>query len=81
MTEENADPCIGEDARSLGFFLLADEVEDEDVIEDGLENFDESLMVSVRKVNVETGAVLEGYDKTMRETFGAVFGADVCAPL
>ena len=38
-------------------------------------------MVSVRKVNVETGAVLEGYDKTMRETFGAVFGADVCAPL
>ena len=61
--------------------LFADEVEDEDVVEDGFEDFHEGLVVRVGKVNVETGAVLEGHDKTMRETFGAVFGANIGAPL
>ena len=81
VIQEKATSDYSFDREDFHRALLADEVEDEDVVEDGLEDFDESLMVIVGKVNVETGAVLEGYDKTMRETFGAVFGADVGAPL
>ena len=61
--------------------LFGDKVEDEDVVEDGLEDFDEGLVVGMGKVDVESGTILEGDDEAMGEAFGAIFGAHIGAPL
>ena len=61
--------------------LSGNEVEDEDVVEDGLEDLDKGLVGVVRAIDLEAGHVLEADDKAMSEAFGAVLRADVGAPL
>jgi hypothetical protein len=73
-----------DDACDRGDFhggLFGDEVDDEDLVEAGKEEFDEGFVGFVWKVDVESGAVLEADDETMSEALGVVLGADVCAPL
>ncbi len=81
VVQEKATPDDSFDRGDFHRVLLRDEVEDEDVVEDGLKDLDEGLVVGMGKIDVESGTILEGDDEAMGEAFGAIFGADIGAPL
>lgn len=60
--------------------LLRDEVEDEDVVEDGTQFLDEGLVSFVGDVGIEAGFVGKGDDEAMGESLGFLLGAEVGAP-
>ena len=57
--------------------LLRDEVDDEDLVHDGDELFNEGAVGLVREVDIEAGAVLETDDEAMCVALGVVFRAHV----
>jgi len=60
--------------------LLAPEIDDEDVGEDGLEDLDEGLVIGVREVGGAALFVVEGDDEAVGEILVESFGAVVGAP-
>ena len=56
------------------------EVDHKDVVEDGLENGNESFVVRVREVYRACPLAFEGHDKAVGESFVEPFGAIVLAP-
>ena len=60
--------------------MVKSKVDDEDVVEDGFEDFDEGLVVGVWEVDFASFFVGEGYDEAVGEPFVEAFGAVVQAP-
>ena len=56
------------------------EVDHKDVVEEGFENGNESLVVRMREVYRACPLVFEGHDKAVGESFVEPFGAIVLAP-
>ena len=61
--------------------MVKSKVDDEDVVEDGFEDFDEGLVVGVWEVDFASFFVGEGYDEAVSESFVEPFGAIVFTPL
>ncbi len=60
---------------------LRDEINDEDLVENGEKDFDESLVSFVGNVGFQARFVLKAYDEAMSVALGVIFRADIGAPL